>query len=142
MSACAGSFEWEHSPLPRRHIGPQRFELIGLEEIAPRRHLVLAADDRAEEALALVVRKFPQVECAAGVLHARAVARRAVDCVNFSTGADLLLVEVFLGRCRCANQQKYQPSRNRKRTAFHGSSLTSIRQRRIMASELGLARVP
>ena len=39
------------APLARHHIGPQRFELLRFEEVAPRRHLVLAAGDRADEAI-------------------------------------------------------------------------------------------
>src|SRR6516225_1799353 len=65
------------SPLSRRDVGPQRLKLVGLEEIAPWRHLALAARHRIDEAFALVGRKFPQIECRPGVLHARAVTRRA-----------------------------------------------------------------
>src|SRR5436190_3817819 len=87
-------------PLARHHVGPQRLELLRLEEIAPGRHLVLAARDRVDEALVLVGRKFPQVEGGTGILHSRAVAGRAVDRVQIGTGRDLLLREArgLLGR--------------------------------------------
>src|SRR5713226_188099 len=107
MPASVPGFDRESLlPLPCRHIGPQRLELIRLEEIAPGRHLVLAARHRIDEALVLVKRKFAQVERGAGVLHARAVTGRAVYGVKLGAGGDLLLREAWflLGRCRGANQ--------------------------------------
>src|SRR3979409_1953892 len=50
------------SPLAGHHIGPQRLDLLGLEQVAPGRHLVLTARHRRHEALALVVRAFAQIE--------------------------------------------------------------------------------
>src|ERR1041385_5035385 len=81
------------SSLSRDDIGPQRLKLFRLEEIAPWRHLAFAARHRIDEAFALVGRKFPQVERRAGILHARAVTRRAVDRVEFGAGCDLVLGE-------------------------------------------------
>src|SRR5437667_12188617 len=74
------SSEWgrTRSPLSRHDIGPQRLELFGFEEIAPRRHLALAARHRIDEAFALAGRKSRHIECRAGRLHPRPVARRAV----------------------------------------------------------------
>jgi hypothetical protein len=45
----------------------------------------------------LVGRKFPQVERAFRIEHARAVTRRAIGGVKFGAGCDLLFGETFLG---------------------------------------------
>jgi hypothetical protein len=77
--------------------------LIRREEIPPWRHLILAARHRIDEALALVGREFPQVECRAGILHVRAMTRRAVDRVELRAGCDLIIrktARVFSGRWR------------------------------------------
>src|SRR5215472_18400660 len=69
--------------LPGHHISPQGLDLRSIEQIAPRRHLVLAARHRGDEAFMLVGRKFAQIEGTFGVLHAGTVARRAIareDC--------------------------------------------------------------
>src|SRR5262245_19622914 len=86
----------DESPLAGHHIGPERIDLLRFERVSPRRHLVLAAGDRGDEALALVARKFAQVEGALGALHARAVAGRAVDCEQFGALRDQLGRETFL----------------------------------------------
>src|SRR5262249_35036373 len=83
------------SSVSRHDIGPQRFKLFRLEEVAPWRHLVLAARHRVNEAFALVGRKFPQIECPAGILHARTVTRRAVDGVELGAARDLDLGEAL-----------------------------------------------
>ena len=96
------------SSLSRHDIGPQGLELIRLEEIPPWWHLVLAARHRIDEALVLVERKFPQVECRVRILHARAVTRRAVDRVELRAGRDLVLREALrLFRCgrRCHREK-------------------------------------
>src|SRR6266478_2442847 len=109
------SSEWGRtkSSLSRHDIGPQRLELFGLEEVAPRRHLVLAARHRIDEAFTLVGRKFPQIECRTGLLHARAVTRRAVDGVELGTGPDLVLGEAlrFFGAGRYAHNEACQGDR-------------------------------
>src|SRR6516225_1751168 len=101
------------SSLSRHDIGPQRLELFGLEEVAPRRHLVLAARHRVDEAFALVGRKFSQIECRAGLLHARAMTRRAVDGVELGAGRDLVLGEAlrFFGAGRYAHNETCQGDR-------------------------------
>src|SRR5438552_19044453 len=73
------SSEWGRtkSSLSRHDIGPQRLELFRLE-VAPPRHLVLVARHRIDEAVALLVRQFSQLECRTTVLHARPITRRAV----------------------------------------------------------------
>src|SRR5262249_49223342 len=81
-AAVPGGDDGFKSSLSRRDIGPQRLKLFRFEEIAPWRHLALAARHRIDEAFALVGRKFPQIECRPGILHARAVTRRAVDRVK------------------------------------------------------------
>src|SRR5215813_9531702 len=92
---CPWGWGWIKSPLSHCDIGPQRLKLFRLEEIAPWRHLALAARHRIDEALALVGRKFPQIECRPGILHARAVTRRAVDRVELRAGRDLVLGEAL-----------------------------------------------
>src|SRR5215471_21658381 len=101
------------SPLPRRDIGPQRLKLFGFEEIAPWRHLVLAARYRVEEAFVLVGWKFSQIECGAGILHVRAVTRRAVDGVELGTARDLVVCEAlrFFGAGRHAHNETCQGDR-------------------------------
>src|SRR5215470_3532049 len=98
------------SPLSRRDIGPQRLKLVGLEEVTPWRHLVLAARHRIDEAFALVGRKLSQIECRPGILHARAVTRRAVDRVELRAHCDLIIWEaspLFSG-CRCGHKETCQ----------------------------------
>src|ERR1700757_4913075 len=101
------------SSLSRHDIGPQRLELFGLEEVAPRRHLVLAARHRIDEAFALVVREFPQIECRTGLLHARAMTRRGVDGVELGAGRDLVPEEAlrFFGAGRYAHNEACQGDR-------------------------------
>src|SRR5262245_14762097 len=65
-----------------RDISPQPRDLFRGEQITPRRHLVLAARDRGDEARPFVVGKFAQIEGAYRVLHARAVTGRAVARVD------------------------------------------------------------
>src|SRR5262249_25048301 len=93
------------SPLSGHAIGPQGLDLVGREEVAPGRHLVLAAGHRVDETVVLVGRKFPQVEGGAGVTHVRAVARRAVDLVKLGAGRDPLPRKVFLSRRRRADRE-------------------------------------
>src|ERR1043166_7933429 len=82
---------------PGRHnIGPQRLDLVRVEHIAPGRHLVLAARDRADEAAVLVARKLAQIERAFRILHARAMAGRAVALENLRTETHLLRRESLL----------------------------------------------
>src|SRR5262249_43834914 len=75
--------------LADHHIGPQRLDLFALEHVAPRRHLVLAVPDRADEAVMLVVREAAQIEGGLRVKHVRPVARGAVTLVD--VGAHLAL---------------------------------------------------
>ena len=65
--------------LSGRHVSPQRIELLRTERITPWRHLIPAAGDRAQESIALLRRKFPQVEGALRSLHARTMTGRAID---------------------------------------------------------------
>src|SRR3984893_3504601 len=68
-----------HSPLSGYHVSPKRIELLRTERITPWRHLIPAAGDRAQESIALLRRKFPQVEGALRSLHARTMTGRAID---------------------------------------------------------------
>src|SRR5262245_18948848 len=117
------------SSLARHDVGPQGVELIGLEEIAPGRHLVLAASDRVDEALALVGREFAQVEGGAGIEHARAVAGRAVGGVELGTGLDSLLRKAWRFLCRRwhADQQGCQPNDDRSCSAAHVTSVSVLK---------------
>src|SRR5215469_146045 len=118
-SAVPESEDGFKSSLSRDDIGPQRLELFGLEEIAPWRHLVLAVRHRIDEAFALIGRKFPQIECRAGLLHARAVTGRTVDRVELGAGRDLIFGEAlrFFGAGRHAHNETCQ--RDRQRNVLH-----------------------
>src|SRR5712692_3106180 len=45
---------------PGHHVSPQRIDVLGLEQVAPRRHAVLAFRHRIDEAAFLVGRKLTQ----------------------------------------------------------------------------------
>src|SRR5205807_920627 len=68
-----------HSPLSGHHVSPKGIELLRTERITPWRHLIPASGDRAQESIALLRRKFPQVEGALRSLHARTMTGRAID---------------------------------------------------------------
>src|SRR2546427_12930616 len=73
------SNRWALSVLATRgHIRPQSVDFIRLEQVAPRRHGVLALRYRGEEALALIARELAQIRGAFRIGHARTVARGAV----------------------------------------------------------------
>src|SRR5262249_43977371 len=94
--------------LPRlagHHISPQRLDIRGTEQVAPWRHLVLAARHRGNEALVLVGRKFAQIESTFGILHTAAVAPRAVARINRGARPDALRRK-FLCGCGRAEQKK------------------------------------
>src|SRR5258705_2113779 len=63
--------------------------------------------------------------CAAGLLHARAVARRAVDGIDLGTGRDLLLGEALRGPARDGDQRRHNSDRerDRKSTRLNSSHL-------------------
>ncbi len=93
----------------RHHVSPQGFDFFGLEQVAPGRHLILAARHGIDEALALAAREFPQVGGALRVEHARSMAWRAVARVDFRPGPHLRRRGVprlrALGRSRSAGQR-------------------------------------
>src|SRR5947209_1552959 len=107
----------------RDHVGPEGFDVLRLEEPAPGRHLVLAARDRGDEALALAVRKLAQVERALRILHARAVARRAVALVDLGAAADLLRRGRLAPR-RSAQEKNYSGSSANVHTEPPGATLS------------------
>src|SRR5262245_62617912 len=74
---------------PRHDVRPERVDFLGLEQIPPRRHGVLALVHRIHEAALLAGRKRPQVERRLGVEHACAVARRAILRVELRALSDL-----------------------------------------------------
>src|SRR5882762_5630226 len=71
-------------------IGPERLDVLRFQDTAPGGHLVLAARDRADEALALIVRKLAQIKGALRIEHARAVTRRAIALIEGRTALDVL----------------------------------------------------
>src|SRR5919204_1926713 len=111
-------------------IGPQRLDVLRLQQSAPRRHLVLAAGDRVYEALALAVRELAQVEGALRVLHARAVAGGAVAFVNRGAALDLLRLGRLRGS-RAADDDRYSGSSANVHTEPPGATL-SLRFSRLM----------
>src|SRR5262245_60424975 len=46
----------------RANVGPDGFNLVHLQDAVPRRHVVLAADDRFDKAVALVGAHSPEIE--------------------------------------------------------------------------------
>jgi small-conductance mechanosensitive channel len=44
------------------NVSPDRLDLLGLQDVAPRRHVALPVRHRIEEAVALVVRELPEIE--------------------------------------------------------------------------------
>ncbi|MGA7488131.1 MAG: hypothetical protein WBW74_14490 [Xanthobacteraceae bacterium] len=71
--------------------GPDRFDLLLVEHAAPRRHLALAVEDRADEAVVLLRSQAAQIEsdAAAGVAQTFAMAVGAVVGVDLLSGCDL-----------------------------------------------------
>src|SRR5437899_3451614 len=101
LPAKRRSSRWAFSVLSvRGHVRPQRFDLIRLEQVAPRRHGVLALRYRSEEALALIARELAQIGGAFRIGHARSVAGGAVSCIRLRAAFDLLGPGRALRRCR------------------------------------------
>src|SRR6267143_5944681 len=95
------SSRWAFSVLSARgHIRPQGLDLIRLQQLAPRRHGVLALRYRSEKPLALIARELAQIGGAFRIGHARTVARGAVSCIRLRAVFDLLGPERVLRRCR------------------------------------------
>src|SRR5713226_8244977 len=84
----------------RGHVRPQGVDIIRLEQVAPRRHGVLALRYRGDEALALIAREFAQIGRALRIGHARTVAGGTVSRIHFRTAFDLLRLERVLRRYR------------------------------------------
>src|SRR6266581_9647550 len=85
-------------PAARGHVRPQSVDFIRLEQVAPRRHGVLALRYRGDEPLALIAREFAQIGRALRIGHARTVAGGTVSCIHFRTALDLLRLERVLSR--------------------------------------------
>src|SRR5437879_853051 len=104
LPAKRRSSRWAFSVLSvRGHVRPQRFDLIRPEQVAPRRHGVLALRYRSEEALALIARELAQIGGAFRIGQARTVARGAVPCIRLRAALDLLGPGRALPRCRPRN---------------------------------------
>src|SRR2546425_8419917 len=101
------SNRWALSVLATRgHIRPQSLDFIRFEQVAPRRHGVLALRYRGEEPLALITRELSQIGCALRIGHARAVACGTMSCIHFRAALDLLGLERIL--CRCGDRKGEQ----------------------------------
>src|SRR5882672_3881705 len=95
------SSRWAFSVFSARgDIRPQRLDIIRLEQVAPRRHGVLALRYRSEEPLALIARELAQIGGAFRVGHAWTVACGTVPRIGLRAAFDLLGLERFLRRCR------------------------------------------
>src|SRR5690242_21713744 len=91
----------EAAPSPidgRANVGPDRFDLVGLQDAVPRRHVVLAADDRLDEAVVLIGTQAPEIE--------RRPARKSLELLAMAAGAAVVIERVALlgqglggGRC-------------------------------------------
>src|SRR4051812_12131436 len=92
--------------LPGDHVRPQRLDLLGLEQVAPGRHLVLALGDRVEETRLVVARKGAQVEGALRLGHVRAVAGGAVLLEDLRAGLDALGREGLLRKGAAAGERQ------------------------------------
>src|SRR6266478_1513527 len=103
---CAGrgrdaSTEAAPSAIDRgANVGPDRFDLVRLQDAVPRRHVVLAADDRLDKAVVLIGAQAPEIE--------RRPARKGLQLLAMAAGAAVVIERVALlnqrlgggGRCR------------------------------------------
>src|SRR6266852_1773769 len=80
---------------PRDDVRPQRFDVVGFEHIAPRRHVAHAVGHGIDEARVILARKLAQILRPLRVGEARPVAGLAVGFVETRAFADLLLSERF-----------------------------------------------
>src|SRR5712692_7002222 len=103
---------------PGHHVSPQRIDVLGLEQVAPRRHAVLAFRHRIDEAAFLVGRKLTQVECALRVRHVRAVAAGTILRINIGALLDPLRRDLFRVLRRRARAEKREHAANRG-NSFH-----------------------
>src|SRR5712691_3836166 len=77
-------------PFSRDDIRPQCFDVVGLEHVAPRRHVSHAVGHRIDEARVVLARKFSQIDRPLRLGHARTVAGLAPDFVKLRALPDLL----------------------------------------------------
>lgn len=83
--------------LAGHHVGPERFDISGLQQTAPGRHAVLAVGDGIDEAVMLAGRKSAEIEGTVGIVHVRAVTGRTVAGVKIGATGDLLFGEFLRG---------------------------------------------
>src|SRR5436190_7268816 len=93
------------------HIGPQRFEVVVAQLVAPRRHCRrLAIDDGAAEALEIILREFAQVERdATWTDHVAAVTGDTEIPVYL---APLLNFGIALREARCRTDEQHHAARH------------------------------
>src|SRR5262245_11444837 len=72
----------------RANIGPDCFDLVRLQDAVPRRHVVLAADDRLDKAVVLIGTQAPQIE--------RRPARKGLQLLAMAAGATVVIERVTL----------------------------------------------
>src|SRR6267143_404252 len=77
-------------PFPGNDVGPQRFDVVGLEHIFPRRHVSHAVGHGIDEACMVLPRKFSQILRPLRVGEARSVTGLAVSLVEPRAFPDLL----------------------------------------------------
>src|SRR5262245_26354152 len=88
-------------------IGPDRVDLLGLEDSAPGRHLCLAVERRLEETVPIPRAEPPQIEghAAAGVAQLLTMTGRAVVAVNHRARPDLCGIR--MGRRRGRDEREH-----------------------------------
>ena len=87
--------------VPGDDIGPQGFDLAGLQDFAPRRHVVFPLRYRVGKARKLLGRKRPQIEAAPGIVQAGPMTGHAVDGIDLGALVDLGLSERRRRRILC-----------------------------------------
>src|SRR5258706_5325106 len=116
---------------PGDQIGPQRFDVVGFQHIAPRRHVALAVRHRVDETRVFIAWKSAKIDCPWRIGHAIAVTRRAVSRVELSAFFDLLRWKFSAGVLRdSARTRERQHDTARTQTSHTVSTIASIGHQR------------
>src|SRR5262245_23355581 len=103
-------------PFPGNDVRPQCFDVVGLEQITPRRHVSRAVSYRIDKARVVATRKLAQIFRPLGIGQSLAVACRAVGRVDLRALRDLLRREWLhpgvLCRCAGAPERKNKGERS------------------------------
>src|SRR5215813_1233836 len=102
----------------RDDVPPQGVHVSGLEQIGPRRHLVLAFHDRIDEPALGIGREFPQVKRRIRVAHPRAVAGRAILGVDRRALLDLIFGELLAVLTEQRRGERRQEGAHREPLSF------------------------